>query len=188
MWKRPESEMPMKTEAVNSKLSTPFDEPRETKSERPAVGAKTCMKGDLSGEEDLIIEGRVEGKVDFRNNSVTIGHTGCVKGDIVAKTVFIDGELIGDAFATEKVTVSRSGNVKGNITAPRVSLEDGAKLKGLIDMEPAQSAAWKEMMPNAVHAVEKASETVSHLKDTGLSAKGKSGPENKEKETSSLPL
>jgi len=163
----------MNNEPVHSKLTTPFDEPRATVSVRPTVGSKTSFKGDLTAEEDLIIEGRVEGKVDLKANCVTIGHSGSVKGNVYAKVINVEGELFGDAFAGEKVNVYKSGNVKGNITAPRVSLEDGAKLKGVIDMEPAIMAA-AQAIPAAVASaeknVDKAQESVASL------AKGASAP------------
>ena len=160
MWKRPENETSV--EPVHSKLTTPYDAPHETSSESPTVGSKTSFKGDLNGEEDLKIEGKVEGKIDLKGHTITIGRTGWVKGNVHAKIINVEGALIGDAFAGEKVNVYKSGNVTGNITAPRVSLEDGAKLKGVIDMEPVAGSST-QVIPAAISAVEKAQESVSSL-------------------------
>jgi cytoskeletal protein CcmA (bactofilin family) len=103
---------------------------------RAVIGPSIRINGDLSGEEDLVIEGRVEGKVDLKQQSVTVGQSGRVKADIFGRTITVEGEVRGNLVADEQITVRRSGQVHGNLTAPRVSLEDGAKFKGSIDMEP----------------------------------------------------
>jgi cytoskeletal protein CcmA (bactofilin family) len=103
---------------------------------RAVIGPSIRINGDLSGEEDLVIEGRVEGKVDLKQQSVTIGQSGRVKADVFARTITVEGEVRGNLVADEQITVRRTGQVQGNLTAPRVSLEDGAKFKGSIDMEP----------------------------------------------------
>jgi len=103
---------------------------------RAVIGPSIRINGDLSGEEDLVIEGRVEGKVDLKQQSVTVGPSGRVKADIFGRTITVEGEVRGNLVADEQITVRRTGQVHGNLTAPRVSLEDGAKFKGSIDMEP----------------------------------------------------
>lgn len=103
---------------------------------RAVIGPSIRIQGDLTGEEDLVIEGRVDGKIELKQQSVTIGQSGRVKADVIARTISVEGEVRGNLLADEQVTVRRSGHVQGNITAPRVSLEDGAKFKGSIDMEP----------------------------------------------------
>jgi cytoskeletal protein CcmA (bactofilin family) len=104
------------------------------------IGAGIHVNGDISGTENLVIEGRVEGKIDLSGNQVHVGQSGKVAADIVAKTVKIDGALQGDVDGKERVVISKSGRVRGNITAPRVLLEDGAVFKGSIDINPAESA------------------------------------------------
>ncbi|HKI05572.1 MAG TPA: polymer-forming cytoskeletal protein [Thermoanaerobaculia bacterium] len=113
--------------------------PRRT--DRATIGPSIFIKGDLSGEEDLVIEGRVEGKVDLKQNNVTIGKNGKVRADVFGKVVIIEGEVDGNVFAREQAILRQSGGIKGNITAPRVILEDGSRFKGSIDMEPPKDNA-----------------------------------------------
>jgi cytoskeletal protein CcmA (bactofilin family) len=112
--------------------------PRRT--ERATIGPSIFIKGDLSGEEDLVIEGRVEGKVDLKQNNVTIGKNGKVHADVLGRVVTVEGEVNGNVFAREQAILRQSGAIRGNITAPRVILEDGSRFKGSIDMEPPREA------------------------------------------------
>ena len=107
------------------------------------IGSSIVIKGTVTGDEDLTIEGKVEGTIDLKSNVVSVGPSGRVKADINAKIVNIEGEVAGDISGNEKVVISKSGNVKGNIVAPRVTLEDGAIFKGSIDMDPGDGAAKK---------------------------------------------
>ena len=104
----------------------------------------------MSGEEDLLIEGKLEGKIECRNHSVTIGKSGRIKGDIYGKIITVEGNVEGNLFGDEQLSVRQSGTVRGNITAPRVALEDGANFKGSIDMSP------KERSPVLVATQDKA--------------------------------
>lgn len=123
----------------------PIPAPRPHYSERPAatgvatIGPSILIKGELSGEEDLLIQGRVEGTINLRQNHLTIGQEGKVNANIHAHTVIIEGSHKGDIFGEEKVIIRKTGNVNGNVTAPRISLEDGAKFKGSMDMEVKRS-------------------------------------------------
>ncbi len=110
------------------------------------IGQSIKIKGTVSGGESLVIEGTVEGSVDLAGHDLTIGQTGHVTADLQAKNVKIEGQVKGDITGSEKVIVSKSGRVHGNIVAPRVTLEDGAKFKGSIDMDPG------EVKPKAVPA------------------------------------
>ena len=105
------------------------------------IGSSITIKGTVSGEEDLLIEGKVEGTITLKDHEVSIGQSGQVTANITAKIIRIDGEVTGDITGTEKVVLSKSGNVRGNIIAPRVTLEDGAIFKGSIDMDPGDTAA-----------------------------------------------
>ncbi len=100
------------------------------------IGPSITIRGDLSGQEDLQVEGRVEGKINLKQNLVTVGAQGRVKADIYGRLIEVEGEVEGNLFGEEQVIVRQSGSVRGNITAPRVSLEDGANFKGTIDMDP----------------------------------------------------
>jgi cytoskeletal protein CcmA (bactofilin family) len=112
--------------------------PRRT--ERATIGPSIFIKGDLSGDEDLVIEGRVEGKVDLQQNNVTIGKNGKVQADVFGRVVTVEGEVSGNVIARDQAILRQSGAIRGNITAPRVVLEDGSRFKGSIDMEPPKEA------------------------------------------------
>jgi cytoskeletal protein CcmA (bactofilin family) len=103
------------------------------------IGPSIHIKGDVSGSEDLVIQGRVEGTVSLGQNHVTVGSDGRVKANVDARTVTVEGEVEGDLNAQEQITLRRSARVEGNISAPRVSLEDGAAFKGGIDMQESAS-------------------------------------------------
>lgn len=103
--------------------------------ERAIIGSSINVKGTLGGEEDLIIQGHVEGKIKLPNNSVTIGKNGHIQADIHGKVISIEGDVEGNLFASEKIVVRQNGVVRGNMDAPRINLEDGAKFKGSIDMD-----------------------------------------------------
>lgn len=115
--------------------STPAPEAPRSSTGRATIGPSIIIKGDLSGDEDLIIEGRVEGKVDLKQHNVTIGSNGRVKADIIGKIVTIEGEVDGNVYAQEQAILRKAGAIRGNISAPRVMLEDGSRFKGSIDME-----------------------------------------------------
>ncbi len=107
----------------------------QRRGERATIGPSIFIKGDLTGDEDLVIEGRVEGKVDLKQNNVTVGRNGRVKADVYGQTVIVEGEVDGNVFAGEQAILRQAGAIRGNITAPRVVLEDGSRFKGSIDME-----------------------------------------------------
>jgi cytoskeletal protein CcmA (bactofilin family) len=107
------------------------------------IGPKISIKGTVSGEEDLLIQGKVEGTISLGAFEVAIGEGAEVKATIHAKSVKIDGRVEGDISGGEKVVISKSGNVYGNIIAPRVTLEDGAIFKGSIDMDPGETSTKK---------------------------------------------
>lgn len=112
--------------------------PSETFNTRNAavIGETIKIKGEVSGEENLLIEGNVVGSVALKGHDLTIGQKGAVEADLAAKTVKVEGQVTGDIKGEEKVVITQTGRVRGNITAPRVTLEDGAKFKGAIDMDP----------------------------------------------------
>jgi len=123
------------------------------------IGPGIHINGEISGDENLVIEGKVDGKIRLDSHQVEVGQSGRVNADITAKVIKIAGEVRGDITGTEKVIILRSGNVRGNIVAPRMTLEDGAIFKGSIDMDPGESAKAKLASP-VKKAVEKTVETV----------------------------
>lgn len=123
---------------TQSSSPSPAAEPQR-RGERATIGPSIFIKGDLSGDEDLVIEGRVEGKVDLKQNNVTVGRNGRVKADVYGQMVIVEGEVDGNVFAGEQAILRQAGAIRGNITAPRVVLEDGSRFKGSIDMESRDS-------------------------------------------------
>lgn len=131
--------------------------PPPSRSEAPAdayntrntavIGSTIRIKGEVSGDENLVIEGAVEGSVQLSGHDLTIGQKGQVKANLAAKTVRVDGQVTGDINGTEKVIITKSGRVLGNIVSPRVTLEDGAKFKGSIDMDPGEAKAAAAVPP-----------------------------------------
>jgi cytoskeletal protein CcmA (bactofilin family) len=99
------------------------------------IGKSVIIKGDLSGSEDLTIEGQVEGKIELRQNILTIGPNGKIKASVFAKAVVVQGEVIGDITATERVDIRDAGSVDGDLSAPRIAIADGAHFRGSIDMQ-----------------------------------------------------
>jgi len=99
------------------------------------IGQSIHIKGELTGNEDLTIEGKVEGKVFLKDHNLTVGANGKIVAEIQAKTVMVLGEITGNITADDKVEVAATGTMRGDIQAPRVVLADGAKFKGSIDMD-----------------------------------------------------
>lgn len=117
-------------------MSNPYD---NASGKISVLGPTLVFKGELSAEEDLMLKGRVEGSITH-TASLRIGEEGSVKGNIEAKYITVEGKVEGDLHGSASVTVKESANVKGNIFAPKVSLIEGARFKGSIDMDVAEKA------------------------------------------------
>jgi cytoskeletal protein CcmA (bactofilin family) len=104
--------------------------------EAAVIGRSIHIDGNLKGEEDLRIEGDVTGTIQLNNHSLTIGKDGKIKADVHAKVITVDGNMDGDLYGAERVSIRKTARVTGNIVAPRVSLEEGARFKGSIEMDP----------------------------------------------------
>jgi len=116
-------------------------------SQLASIGPSIHFKGELTGEEGLVIDGKVEGTIDLKGNQLIIGNNGEIKADVFAQTIIVNGSLTGELHGKEKVHISKSGIVNGNIFSPRVSLEDGAKFKGSIDMSETKHERPKTNQP-----------------------------------------
>ena len=158
VWKKPDDN-PSHPEPAPAppRPAAPPAEARRAERATATVGPSIFIKGDLSGDEDLVIEGRVEGKIDLKQHNVTIGKNGRVRADVFGNTVVVEGEVDGSLFAQQQAILRQSGAVRGNITAPRVMLEDGSRFRGSIDMESkeskdaAKSGAAQGSQPAAGH-------------------------------------
>ena len=105
------------------------------------IGASIRINGDLTGEEDLVVQGTVEGTVTLKQNTLRVGQDGHVSATVHARVIDVEGKVEGDIHGDEQVVLHRSANVRGNIQSPRVTLEDGCRFKGSIDMDSADSLA-----------------------------------------------
>jgi len=135
---RDSDESPMLSESTTDRLlNKGAADAREVPDQRhlSVIGQTLRFKGDLSAEEDLLIQGQVKGTISHRAKNLTIGAHGDVNANIVAQNVIIQGKVQGEIRATESVVVEPSARIVGDIFAPRVGLKEGAKFKGSIDMD-----------------------------------------------------
>lgn len=146
MWKRDESVKPAMPPAPSpaAAASTPAatasasGEPRaQIGRDNVNIGKSVIIKGELSGSEDLTIEGHVEGRIDLKDNVLTIGPNGKIQAEVFAKSVVVLGEVIGNVTASEKVDIRDNGSVDGDIASPRVAIAEGAHFRGSVDMQRA---------------------------------------------------
>jgi cytoskeletal protein CcmA (bactofilin family) len=107
------------------------------------IGPSIRMNGDLAGEEDLVVEGRITGTLELKSNTLTIGPQGQVEAKVYAHTILVEGTVNGDLYASERISIRQSARIEGNIYAPRISLEDGARFRGTIDMDTDNEAFRK---------------------------------------------
>jgi cytoskeletal protein CcmA (bactofilin family) len=140
----------------------PFNSPASSSS-RPNIpaarnlaclGASIEVKGKISGEEDLQVDGKVEGPVALNGQRLTVGRTGQLASEISAREVVVYGKVTGNVRARDRVEIKKDGSVVGDIWTARISIEDGAYFKGRIEIERAKSssAAEHEEEPAAVEA------------------------------------
>lgn len=134
-WKKPDEENPPTQTPIQQppQPTVPQSQPPSSK-ERALIGSSIKIEGNLSGGEDLFVEGRVKGKIDLNQHSITIGTKGRIKADIHGRSIVVMGEVDGSIYGLEQVILRKSSKVRGNLFSPRVSLEDGSDFKGSIDM------------------------------------------------------
>lgn len=153
--------------AYDTQIKTPVPEQIPTVA---TIGPTICVRGDISGEEDLLIQGRVEGTINLKQHLV-IGRQGEINANIYARTITVEGTIKGDMYGEERVVIKNTGNVQGNVIAPRVSLEEGARFKGSIDMDDKIVETRNNDMPIAsVFKLDKATNT----EKTAFKLKGES--------------
>lgn len=112
----------------------PVAQPQAGGAERATIGRSIQVRGDVTGDEDLLVQGRVEGSINLRQHAVTVGSDGEVVASIVGRLVTVEGRVEGNIDGAEQVVLRSSAFVKGDIKAPRLVLENGARFRGLVDM------------------------------------------------------
>jgi len=145
MWKRDESVKPATPPApapaapappaVSMPAASSERRTQPLQGENVNIGKSVVIKGELSGSEDLTIEGNVEGRIELKENILTIGPNGKIRAEVFAKSVIVLGEVTGNVTASEKVDIRDNGSVDGDITSPRVAIAEGAHFRGSVDMQ-----------------------------------------------------
>lgn len=182
MWKKEDAPEPMPS--VRGEV-TPIPDrgaPAKATGERATIGRSIAIHGEVTGDEDLLIQGRVEGSVNLKQHSITIGPEGEVKADVTGRVVTVEGSVEGNLVAQEQVILRRSALVQGDITAPRVVLEDGARFRGGVDM--GETVDWTGQSGDSKPAVTGATET-ARIARGGVAASGQASASNGEQSTSS---
>ena len=125
--------------------------------ELASIGKSIVINGELSGSEDLTIEGRVDGKIELRDHVLTVGANGRIKAAVSAKAIVVLGQVTGNLTATDKVDIKENGSVEGDIVAPRVAIADGSHFRGSIDMQKKDQSSAVEK-PHSTYKSEHKSE------------------------------
>jgi len=144
MWKRDESARKTDDNARDVSISHSGDERDHYQSSAGTtragtkvinIGKSVIIKGQVNSDEDLTIEGRVEGKIDLRQNVLTIGPNGKIEADLLAKSIVVLGDVTGNVTATERIEIRDNGSVDGDLVSPRVVITEGAHFRGSVDMQ-----------------------------------------------------
>jgi cytoskeletal protein CcmA (bactofilin family) len=115
------------------------------------IGKSVVVRGELSGSEDLYVDGEVEGSISLKGQSLTIGPHGRVRANLEARNVVVHGRVDGNINASDRVDLRKSASLTGDIATARVAIEDGAYFKGTIDIQKAEPAAVRvEPKPQVV--------------------------------------
>jgi cytoskeletal protein CcmA (bactofilin family) len=172
MWNKREEESvrPPAAAAPAALASAPVAARRDAQA---GIGPSISIVGDITGDEDLTILGKVKGKIDLPRHDVTVGESGKVDADVHAKVVSVAGEVRGNLFAGEQILIRRTATMLGNLTAPRVGLEDGCCFRGSVDMETPEkgrpASASTSRAPNPVLSAKPVESTVSAAGTSGSS-------------------
>jgi cytoskeletal protein CcmA (bactofilin family) len=105
------------------------------------LGASIEIKGQVTGDEDLQIDGKVQGPISLRGHELIVGSTAHLNSEIHAGEVVVSGKVVGNVHARGRVDIKKDGSVTGDISTARISIEDGAHFKGRIEIDPTKSQA-----------------------------------------------
>ena len=151
-------------------MSNPYDNARDSKSS--ILGPTLKFNGELTADEDLLIQGRIEGSIRH-TSSLTIGESGHIKADVRAEYIVVEGRVEGDLKGSKCVKIRESAKIDGNIVSPNVSLVEGAKFNGKIDMDsdPAAKSESKPVATPNVDAVAAADDSTDEKAEVARKSK-----------------
>lgn len=134
---------PVSTSPQERKLEVAMQD--STPSTVAHIGKSVTIKGEVSGNEDIYIDGQVEGMIEVREHNLTIGPNGRVQANVNAKQVVLHGSLKGNVKASDRVDIRKSGSLVGDVVAARVMIEDGASIKGSVDIQKTPEPAGRPL-------------------------------------------
>ena len=111
--------------------------------EQATIGRTLVIKGEVSGSESLYVDGRIEGTLSFKDHRVTVGRNGVVQANIAAREVVIMGKVTGNVECSDRVDIRSEGTLTGDVVSARISVEDGAMLRGSVQLTPAEQKREK---------------------------------------------
>ena len=106
--------------------------------EQATIGRTLVIKGEVTGSESLYIDGRIEGSITFKDHRVTVGRNGVVQANISAREVVIMGKVTGNVECSDRVDIRSEGSLNGDVVSQRISVEDGAMLRGSVQLSPSE--------------------------------------------------
>ena len=141
MWNRDERKVATIPSTNLATAPRPVGEPARPMA---CIGKSVIIKGDVTGSEDLAIDGQVEGRIELRDHSLTIGVGAAIKAEVIARTVTVRGAVTGNVTASEKIHIRETGSVDGDISAPRFAMSDGAVLCGSVHTQRADATPQRD--------------------------------------------
>jgi cytoskeletal protein CcmA (bactofilin family) len=125
------------------------------------IGKSVIIRGELTGNEDLYLDGEIEGTIDLRDHKLVIGPNGKIKATITARDIVLHGRVEGNVSATERVELKKACTLIGDVSTQRIVIEDGAYFKGSIDIKEGRDSRTEARKPLAAAAVAGATSTAS---------------------------
>jgi len=120
--------------------------------EQATIGRTLVIKGEVSGSESLYIDGKIEGTLTFKDHRVTVGRNGVVQANIAAREVVIMGKVTGNVECSDRVDIRSEGTLTGDVVSQRISVEDGAMLRGSVQLTPSEQKHEKSEAPKSFAA------------------------------------
>ncbi len=142
--------------AAAATFNIPHKEPAkpvvEARADVGHIGKSVVIRGELSGSEDLYLDGEVEGDINLRDHKLVIGPNGKIHASITARDVVVHGRLTGNVSASERVELKRGCSLTGDVVTQRIVIEDGAFFKGAIDIKETKESKTEPRKPMAAAA------------------------------------